>query len=130
MPKRLAVSMWPASCKQTEPRISRANRTTPSASNDSRPFCHGRHTRPGMRPRPGLGREDVFDGTWFVVVRRVGQYRLERVDDAEERQPAVGERGHQLLVGRVVDGRTATAGESGGLGQAYRRERLVVERQE
>src|SRR5215475_12435627 len=83
-----------------------------------------------MRTRPGFGRENVFDGTWFGVVRCIGQNRLQGVDDAEKRELTVDERGHQFLVCRVVDGRSATSSLAGRLGQPYPWKGLVVERQE
>ena len=86
--------------------------------------------RAGSGAGPRLGGQHVIDGTWFGEIGCLVEHPLDGVDDAEERQPALREGGHALLVGGVVDRRPAAPGPSGRLGQLDRRERLVVERRE
>ena len=62
-------------------------------------------------------------------VRRVVEGTRDEVHDAPERQPTRHERGHGLLVGRVVE-RRATPPASRRRGQPDRREGLLVQRQE
>ena len=88
MPKRLAVSMCPASCRLTEIRMASANSDDPEQIRHQAPFADApRSISRALGPRPRLGGEHVLDGTWFGEVGRLRQHPLDGVHDAQERQP-------------------------------------------
>src|SRR5690606_26927677 len=122
MPNAFAVPRWPASWRQIDTTMPRANRTTPTANSigsatlQPLPSPAGRAVGshlagrpsgdlPHAGTRPRLGSVDLLDRTRFGQFRRTLEHPRHRVDDAQERQPVRQERGHALLVGRVVDRR-------------------------
>ena len=108
MPNRLAVSRWPASCRQTDTRMPSAKISTPIQKLMPGPSCSLLVSTAARSPGPALGVEDVRDAPDVPHLVLVEHLR-EGVDDTCEPQPAGDERRHADLVGGVVDGRGGAA---------------------